>query len=418
MRVGLQGWGSEGDVRPLIALAARLRSEGHAPRLVLSPVDGTDYAPICRAPGIPLKLVPERMGVTVETLARDAKSASPMKVLQAVLDMTFYPYVEAMYDAASELCTTCDVVVGGTSMWPVKAAALVAGVPFVAIHYYPGFVPSRSVPPPGFPPWGWLNRPAWGLVTILLDLAFRSAAAEFFEQKGLPRVRHAIPDALFSDRLNLLAVSPAFWPPASDWGDLHRVCGNFVMAEANEAWVPSAELEGFLLDGPPPVLMSLGSMEHMAPERARDLLVAAARVARVRTIVQTKRDGGAEGRDGDLYFLPWAPHAPLAVRCSAVVHHGGAGTTHAALRAGRPSVVVPFIVEQRLWARQLRAVGAAAKPISFWKATPDRVAEAIHEVLASESLREAALRLAAAMAREDGTGAATRLIEGAAAIRG
>ena len=77
---------------------------------------------------------------------------------------------------------------------------------------------------------------------------------------------------------------------------------------------------------------------------------------------------------------------------------------------GRPSVVVPFIVEQRLWARQLRAVGAAGIPISFWKATPERVAERIREAMASEALRGAASRLAASMAREDGTGAATRLL--------
>ncbi len=157
--------------------------------------------------------------------------------------------------------------------------------------------------------------------------------------------------------------------------------------------------------------MSLGSMEHLAPARARDLLIAAARAAGVRAIIQTKALAEpAEGRDGELYFLSWAPHSRLAPRSSALVHHGGAGTTHSALRAGRPSVVVPFIVEQRLWARQLRAVGAAATPVPFWKATPEHLAERIREAVVSEALRGSASRLAAAMAREDGTGAATRLL--------
>jgi sterol 3beta-glucosyltransferase len=58
MRVGVQGWGSEGDLRPLLALAARLRAEGHSAQLVLTAIDGNDYAPSCRALGVPLQCVP------------------------------------------------------------------------------------------------------------------------------------------------------------------------------------------------------------------------------------------------------------------------------------------------------------------------------------------------------------------------
>ncbi len=165
-------------------------------------------------------------------------------------------------------------------------------------------------------------------------------------------------------------------------------------------------------------VISLGSMEHMAPSRARDLAVAAARLAKVRAVIQTKRDGNAEGRDGDLYFLPWAPHRRLLPLCRAVVHHGGAGTSHAVLRAGKPSVVLPFIFEQQLWARRLRQVGAGGRFVSFWKATPERVADQIRQTLGSERMRRKALDLASAMAPEDGTGRATRLLERLAAHEG
>jgi UDP:flavonoid glycosyltransferase YjiC (YdhE family) len=410
MRIGIQGWGSEGDLRPLVALAARLRRGGHAPRLLLTPVDGKDYGPICRALGVPLQVVPEAMAVTVQQLARDATRADPTKFLRAVLDLTFFPYLEAMYAAAVDMCAACDVVVGASASWCVKAATIATGVPFAAIHYYPGVVRSRHAAPPGFPRWRWLNRPAWALLDLLMDMGFRAPAARFFAQKGLPPVRHAIPDALFSDRLNLLAASPAFWPPAPDWGALHQVCGDFVMPEDAEPWDPSAHLRTFLADGPPPALLSLGSMEHMAPARTRDLLVGAARHARVRAIVQTKTSD-EEGREGDLYFLPWAPHRRVAPMCSIFVHHGGAGTTHAALRAGRPSVVVPFIFEQKLWARRLREVGAAEPCVPFWKATAEKVGDAIRRAVASESMSRAATALAGAIANEDGTGAAAGCLE-------
>jgi UDP:flavonoid glycosyltransferase YjiC (YdhE family) len=182
------------------------------------------------------------------------------------------------------------------------------------------------------------------------------------------------------------------------------------MADPLEPWTPSTALRAFLGEGAPPVLVSLGSMEHMAPERARDLLIAAAREAKVRAILQTKRDG-AEGRDGDLYFLPWAPHRRLLGACSVAVHHGGAGTTHAVLRAGRPAVVVPFIFEQKLWANRLAQLGAAPAFVSFWKATPGKLASRISEAMESEAMRARSSELARAMAAEDGTGRATRLLE-------
>ena len=94
-----------------------------------------------------------------------------------------------------------------------------------------------------------------------------------------------------------------------------------------------------------------------------------------------------------------------------MVHHGGAGTSHSALRAGLPSVVLPFIFEQKLWASRLQTAGTAGRYLSFWKATPEKVAALVREARESESLRHRAAELAAAIAREDGTGRATRLIE-------
>src|SRR5450631_3396333 len=109
MRVGLQGWGSEGDLRPLIALAARLRKSGHEARAVLTPIDGKDYGPLCESLGVALKVVPERMAITLQQLVREASSPDPTKLMTAVLDRTFYPYLEAMYAASLDLCADSDV---------------------------------------------------------------------------------------------------------------------------------------------------------------------------------------------------------------------------------------------------------------------------------------------------------------------
>ena len=105
-------------------------------------------------------------------------------------------------------------------------------------------------------------------------------------------------------------------------------------------------------------------------------------VAKVRAVIQTKRDGNAEGQDGDLYFLPWCCLTATFFR------YAGRWCTMAALARrtrcsgrGKPSVVLPFIFEQQLWARRLRQVGAAGKFVSFWKATPEGVANEIRQTL-------------------------------------
>jgi UDP:flavonoid glycosyltransferase YjiC (YdhE family) len=409
MRVGIQGWGSEGDLRPLVALAGRLRASGHEVRLLFTPVDAKDYQALCRSFGVELKLVPDQMEITLQRLVSDAKKKDPTKLMSAVLDLTYHPHVEAMYAAALDLAASSDVLVSGPTCWTLKAASAKTGVPYAAVDYVPALVPSHEVPPVIFPSWKWLAGPTWWLLHRMMDMAFCEAPRKFFAEKGLPPIRHAIPDVVFSEHLNLHAASPAFWPPAPDWSDIHCVCGEFLVPGDAESWSPSPSLHEFLDAGPPPALLSLGSWEHMAPERTRALLIESAREAKMRAIVQTKTDAG-EGRDGDLYFLPWAPHAHLVPSCSVVLHHGGAGTTHMALRAGRPALVLPFILEQRMWARKVQRAGAGLWR-SFWKATPRNVGALLRKVASSEALRAGATKLARAMAAEDGTGAATRRLE-------
>lgn len=117
-----------------------------------------------------------------------------------------------------------------------------------------------------------------------------------------------------------------------------------------------------------------------------------------------------------MFVLPWAPHRKLVPLCSAVVHHGGAGTTHMALRAGKPALVLPFILEQRMWARRVERM-RAGRWLSFWRATPQRVARALDEILTSSALRDGAKRLVESMAHEDGGGLAIRRLEAATGSR-
>lgn len=199
-------------------------------------------------------------------------------------------------------------------------------------------------------------------------------------------------------------------PPAPDWGPQHQVTGALELPEHAVDWTPSAALRKYLGEGPAPVLMSLGSMEHLAPRRAHGLMTEAAGAAGVRAIIQSKRLT-EERREGGLYFLPWAPHGALLQHCSLMVHHGGAGTTHAALQAGRPALVVPFIMEQQLWGGRLRQAGAGENVGSFWKLTAERLGARIRRALGDAGLRDRAAKLGAELNQERGGATATHLIE-------
>ena len=104
------------------------------------------------------------------------------------------------------------------------------------------------------------------------------------------------------------------------------------------------------------------------------------------------------------------PHAWLFPRVAAVVHHGGAGTTGAGLRAGVPSILTPFVADQPSWARRVAELGAGPRPIPFRELTAERLADAIRQALSDRSIREAARSIGERVRAEDGLGMATDII--------
>jgi UDP:flavonoid glycosyltransferase YjiC (YdhE family) len=409
--VGIQAWGSDGDIRPLIALGAALVRCGHQVELVVTSVDDTDYGAFGAGLGLDVRAVPLRVGARLDDLAQRA-GRSAGKMLRLLLEAAYAPFLAEISAASGDLCRRSDVVVGHFMTWPLKAAAQRSGVAHVGFVPWPGMVPSSTQAPPGLPDLPFLRQVEWRAVQLVVDRLLGEVVARSYLDAGLRRPKRVLPDGVLSDRLNLLAASPALYPAARDWGERNRVCGAFALPDDQETWTPSDDLAEFLEAGPPPVFLSLGSSEQIAPVRSRELLVGAARRSGRRCILQLKSERRTRGeRDGDLYFLARAPHARVFSRCAAVVHHGGAGTTHTAARAGVPSLVVPFVMEQADWGRRLHAAGAAAVPLSFWRATSPALARGIRHAVEDEALQRSSQALAQKLVDEDGPSHAVRWIE-------
>jgi UDP:flavonoid glycosyltransferase YjiC (YdhE family) len=183
----------------------------------------------------------------------------------------------------------------------------------------------------------------------------------------------------------------------------------FLDSPAN--YQPPPNLARFLEAGSAPVCVTFGSMIHRASDRIAESVLDAIRITGQRAIILTGWDGW-KGRDAsdDVLFLESAPHDWLLPRCNAVIHHGGAGTTAAGLRAGIPNIVIPFAGDQMFWGKRVHAIGAGPRPIPVKKLTAPRLASALAQA-EDDALRGRAQLVGRAIRAEDGVGEAVRLTE-------
>ena len=209
----------------------------------------------------------------------------------------------------------------------------------------------------------------------------------------------------------LYGFSPSVLPRPADWGARVHVTG-YWFADEPDGWVPPQEVVRFLEEGPPPVYIGFGSMSVKEPEATMRLVLDAIAATGRRAIVHAGWAGlAATATPDDVLIVGSVPHAWLLPRVGAIVHHGGAGTTAAAIRAGVPSVVVPFHGDQPFWAGLTHTLGVGTKPIPRRRLTATRLAAAIEEAFTVDELRQRAAELGERVRREDGVGRAVALIE-------
>jgi sterol 3beta-glucosyltransferase len=210
----------------------------------------------------------------------------------------------------------------------------------------------------------------------------------------------------------LLGFSTQVVPRPSDWPPTVTVTGYWFLEEAVD-WQPPAELLHFLEEGPQPVFIGFGSMAGRDPERLGRTVLDALRDSGERGIIVTGWGGTRlAGTPPGVFVLESAPYEWLLPRVKAVVHHGGAGTTAAGLRAGRPSVVCPFVADQPFWGARVAALGVGPEPIPQRKLTAGNLADAIRTAATDPAMRERAARLGERIRAEDGVGNAVAAIEG------
>lgn len=390
MRVLIVTAGSRGDVVPFTGLGQRLQQAGH--QVALAAHDR--FADLVRGCGLEHRALP---GDAVE-MAR-ARTAEPS---QDDVRAVFPEYLNILGDGVlAAAAAGTDILL--TAFGPAPLGRVVAeglGIPSVGVYLAPG-VPTREFPPPGWPVTGVLSpadnlaagRQAFGRGSLYADVLRRL------------RTQLDLPAATQPDDWPIChGFSPAVVPRPADWPATVYVSGYWWPA-GSPGWQPPDRLVDFLQDGPAPVFIGFGSTP--THERLHDVAVAAIQRAGVRAVIQS---GRAVPAGDDILVVDDVPYDWLFPRMAAVVHHAGAGTTGAGLRAGVPAVAVPAIIDQPFWADRLHRLGVAPRPLSMDGLTADTLTDALRSCLDRPTYRNRAAELAHRIGAEDGPAGVLSLI--------
>ncbi|MFB6437930.1 glycosyltransferase [Streptomyces sp. NPDC056411] len=390
--------GSRGDVAPYTGLGVRLQAAGHSVVLAADPRS----AELVRHSGLPFHPLP------LDRCAAEGRSGATLsKAEQLGLAREWAP---AMADAVAEAAASgADAMLVSGSLAPLGlVAAEGLGLPCLGAFLQP-LAPTREFPPVvlGTSSWGrYGNLAAGRCAGSLLDLAFAPGVRHLRRQLGVSRAALARRRARWPVHHGF---SPAVVPRPADWRPGLEVAGYWWPSERPD-WTPEPGLADFLDSGPPPVFVGFGSMEPADPERLGRLVARALRLAGVRGVVQSGWAGLSVG-DDDVLTVGEVPHARLFPRMAAVVHHAGAGTTAAGLRAGVPAVPVPMMLDQAFWASRLTTLGVGPAAVPFRRLSAERLATAVRTAVGDARYARRAQQVAALLDAEDGAGRVVAAVE-------
>lgn len=402
MRFSVVTFGSEGDTRPLAALCRGLLDQGHEARLFAERSTLT---------------LASRLGVPCEALAGDVESTLPIadpgqeiglaallraiKAMNALIAANSASWMRAVADHARDsdaiLFSSLAVGVGAVLHEELRK-------PGIGLFFQP-ITPTREFSSPMLPPMnlpGWANRMTFAPAhRQMWSICGKSAQAARLEIFGT-RPQHA----LRLDFPMLYGVSRHLVPQPRDWPATHRICGHW--SRPVDAYDAADDLREFLAAGEPPLYAGFGSPSAFVRKRALQALIDAVAGRRAVFSPGWSRIDSAV-LPGNFFVLKQVPHEWLFPRVALAIHHGGAGTTHTAARAGIPQIILPVGADQHFWARRVALRGAAPRYTRNARFKADVLANMI-EFAQRDATRHDAAELGNAMSKEDGVGNAIQAI--------
>ncbi|KAK9903642.1 hypothetical protein M0R45_001065 [Rubus argutus] len=395
--------GTRGDVQPFLAMAKRFQEFGHHVRLATH----ANFSAFVKSAGVEFYPLGGDPRVLAGYMARN-KGLIPSGPKEISIQRG---QLKAIIESLLPACTEPDIETGV----PFKAQAIIANPPAyghahiaealkVPLHIFftMPWTPTYEFPHPlarvpqsaGY----WLS---YIVVDLLIWWGIRSYINDFRKKK-----LKLAPIAYFSTYHGSISHLPTgyMWSPhvvpkPSDWGSLVDVVG-YCFLNLGSKYQPQDEFVQWIQKGPKPIYIGFGSMPLEDPKKTTDIILEALKDTGQRGII----DKVTEVSDS-VFLLEDCPHDWLFPQCSAVVHHGGAGTTATGLRAGCPTTIVPFFGDQFFWGDRIHEKELGPAPIPISQLSVESLSDAIKFMLDPE-VKSRALEIAKLIENEDGVAAA------------
>lgn len=418
-RLTIIALGSRGDVQPFVALGLGLQAVGYAVTIAAA----ADYAELVTSYGLAFHSLVGSISALIDPAMVEqflARAQNPLLAARNFMRQAS-PIIDRLMRDCWAACQAADgLIVSTLGMYCGLHLAEKLSIPWIVAHLHP-FPPFSGGQHMFFPrlPRGIPLRSSYNWLTHALgDHGFWQAL-----RRPLNRSRQRLLDLkplgpltlwrrLRESRPPTLYGYSAIAAPPAD-GHAHPQITGYWFLERAPGWQPPAELEAFLSGGPAPVYIGFGSMMlGRDGDRVTGLIADALASTGQRGIVS--RGWGELGRaplPPTMLAVDSVPHDWLFPQVRAVVHHGGAGVTAQALRAGVPAIVVPFLGDQHFWAGRVAELGAGPAPISRAQLSSARLAQAITSVIHSSSMRERAAEVGRRLRAEPGVAQAVALID-------
>lgn len=404
--------GTQGDIRPCVALGVGLRRAGYAVRIVTS----DNFESMVRTAGLDFFPLTANFQHLLDSNREMTEQGLNMAAMARISRRFYSDWATHWAREGMAAAEGANLLIGmANSTLLAKAVAEARGIPFVAAQLQP-LTPSRFMPPLVLSGAGrlpqFLNMPLYNVLRLLVWYVMKPAINDIVRpQLGLPRYPRYGPYFHSRQQRVLYGFSRHIVPRPVDWPDAAQIAGYWFLDEPH--WQPSHALRDFLDAGPKPIYVGFGSMVNAQAEQFTACVLDAIGRSGQRAVLATGWGGlsAKEGaQDERIFMTQGAPHDWLFPRMAAAVHHGGAGTAAAAVRAGIPSVIVPFYGDQPFWARCLQREGMAPPALDRKHLSAEALAGAIESTV-QEPMRRCAAAMGERVRAEDGVAAALRCLQ-------
>ncbi|KAL1874634.1 hypothetical protein Plec18167_005866 [Paecilomyces lecythidis] len=416
LNIVIQIVGSRGDVQPFIALGEELQRYGHRVRLATHGIfeswikeSGLEFFPIGGDPKELMAYMVKNPGLIPQMKNLNIKDIQKKRQMVAeILDGCWMSCIED--DPITNVPFVADAIIANPPSFAHIHCAQALGIPVHLMFTMP-WTSTREIPHP-------LANVKFSKTTPTVANYLSYSVVEWLTWQGLSdiidnfRVKldlEPVPTNEGASLLDTLKIpftycwSPALMHKPRDWPHHTDVCGFFFRDMPD--YKPPADLVDFIHRGPKPIYIGFGSIVVEDPQQFTTTVLEAVRQAGVRAVISRGWNSLDGSPSPDIFYLDECPHEWLFQHVSAVVHHGGAGTTACGLRYGRPTVIVPFFGDQPFWGRLVATAGAGPAPIAYKSLNSQNLSEAIRLSLQPE-ITKAAEAISYKMRQESGVQAA------------